>query len=371
MGNLLVALKKIDDVSLEETETFKLDEALKETLRETKARLHDENEDTEDSLDIVIITKETEPSVVDKETTAKDRLGITPLNGTENNLEDNLEVQTETIKQATHEQTDMMTLDKVLKETIESCRLADEELKETETNLEENCPPRDTTLGDKYTSDSLNEVVAQEETEQIEANIEAVETDDEDDHNIGETLMQVVNENGDLLVDSNFEIMTDFFSDSHQSSSDNNSKIVDIIEEGENHKTDCIEILDEEIPATPGLLGGLDYQMNDCVIKEDSFTIENDDLGAPTSVVQVEVSTGSDDCVKDPTEEGTVVLVKGVNNSIDYCPNCTLRLCPFKGGYSINCVTFDITLMCHGCSKKVLIKNSFNEQEKSVLWMTV
>lgn len=66
-------------------------------------------------------------------------------------------------------------------------------------------------------------------------------------------------------------------------------------------------------------------------------------------------------------DDSTMTLIKGIDPSIDFCPSCGAKLCPFKGGYSINCVSFDISVLCHGCSKKVVIKDYFNNHQKSVL----
>ncbi len=61
-------------------------------------------------------------------------------------------------------------------------------------------------------------------------------------------------------------------------------------------------------------------------------------------------------------------LIKGVDASIDYCPVCSARLCPFKGGYSVNCSTFDVTVDCVECDERIVIKESFSEDEKTMLW---
>ena len=82
----------------------------------------------------------------------------------------------------------------------------------------------------------------------------------------------------------------------------------------------------------------------------------------PTSVAQVEVKSIS------PINENTVVLIYGVDKSVDFCPNCEKRLCPFKGAYTLNVVTYDVSVVCQGCSKTVVIKDLFTERQKALVW---
>ena len=87
----------------------------------------------------------------------------------------------------------------------------------------------------------------------------------------------------------------------------------------------------------------------------------------PTSVAQVEVSCPPS---PEPSLNGsTIFLVQGVDTSIDFCPDCSTKLCPFRGGYSVNCSNFDVQLKCHGCLKNIVIKKSFSQHQKSVLWL--
>ena len=87
----------------------------------------------------------------------------------------------------------------------------------------------------------------------------------------------------------------------------------------------------------------------------------------PTSVAQVEVSCPPS---PEPMENGsTIFLVQGIDTSIDFCPDCSTKLCPFRGGYSVNCANFDVQLKCHGCLKNIVIKKSFSQHQKSVLWL--
>ena len=82
----------------------------------------------------------------------------------------------------------------------------------------------------------------------------------------------------------------------------------------------------------------------------------------PTSVAQVEVKSIS------PINENTVVLIHGVDKSVDFCPNCQKRLCPFKGAYTLNVVTYDVSVVCLGCSKTVIIKDLFTDRQKALVW---
>lgn len=104
------------------------------------------------------------------------------------------------------------------------------------------------------------------------------------------------------------------------------------------------------------------HQKSKEVINECDFFVIQDNV--PNSVAQVEVKS-----IEQPENEA-MILIKGIDKSIDFCPKCHRKLCPFKGGYSINCSTFDVSLTCHKCSTKVVIKEAFNEKEKATLWMT-
>lgn len=115
-------------------------------------------------------------------------------------------------------------------------------------------------------------------------------------------------------------------------------------------------------------------QTEDEIILIEQNNAEAEDLvnfDEPTSVAQVEVQ--SLPTIADHQElldENTRVLIKGVDHSIDFCPKCHGQLCPFRGGYSINCMSFDVNIDCHRCSTKVIIKEAFNDKEKSTLWMS-
>ncbi len=98
----------------------------------------------------------------------------------------------------------------------------------------------------------------------------------------------------------------------------------------------------------------------------DVILVEQEFLDEPTTVAQVEVRSMTD---QDP-HAGTMTLINGVDKSIDFCPKCGTKLCPVRGGYSVNCVTFDVYLTCFDCSTKVVIKEAFNDKEKSTLWMS-
>jgi len=87
------------------------------------------------------------------------------------------------------------------------------------------------------------------------------------------------------------------------------------------------------------------------------------DLRRETAQVEIMASN----VVQLNQDDSTMTLIKGIDPSIDFCPSCGAKLCPFKGGYSINCVSFVISVLCHGCSKKVVIKDYFNNHQKSVL----
>ena len=63
-----------------------------------------------------------------------------------------------------------------------------------------------------------------------------------------------------------------------------------------------------------------------------------------------------------------MVLIYGVDKSVDFCPNCEKRLCPFKGAYTLNVVTYDVSVVCNGCSKTVVIKDLFSERQKALVW---
>lgn len=99
----------------------------------------------------------------------------------------------------------------------------------------------------------------------------------------------------------------------------------------------------------------------------DFYEETNDQI--PTSVAQVEVSCPATPEPIKPKDGSTIFLVQGVDTSIDYCPNCSTKLCPFRGGYSVNCINFDVQIKCHGCWKNIVIKKSFSQHQKSVLWM--
>ena len=90
------------------------------------------------------------------------------------------------------------------------------------------------------------------------------------------------------------------------------------------------------------------------------FIDTNPDIA--TSVGHVEVKSIS------PINENTVVLIYGVDKSVDFCPNCEKRLCPFKGAYTLNVVTYDVSVVCNGCSKTVVIKDLFSERQKALVW---
>jgi len=74
---------------------------------------------------------------------------------------------------------------------------------------------------------------------------------------------------------------------------------------------------------------------------------------------------------KSPQADGysaPLVLVHGQCASIDVCPGCDRKLDPVRGGYSVNCVTFDVTLSCVTCGRSILIRGSFNaSMRKSLL----
>ena len=55
------------------------------------------------------------------------------------------------------------------------------------------------------------------------------------------------------------------------------------------------------------------------------------------------------------------MIVAGKNSSIDICPKCNSGLNALSGGYSLNLVTFDITVTCVCCRKLIVIKNSFTD----------
>ena len=87
----------------------------------------------------------------------------------------------------------------------------------------------------------------------------------------------------------------------------------------------------------------------------------------PTSMAQVEVEVEPE--FKPSKDGSTIFLIHGVDSTIDYCPACKTKLCPFRGGYSVNCVNFDVTLQCYECGKTIVIKKSFSLHQKNVLWM--
>ena len=87
----------------------------------------------------------------------------------------------------------------------------------------------------------------------------------------------------------------------------------------------------------------------------------------PTSMAQVEVEVEPE--FKPSKDGSTIFLIHGVDSTIDFCPNCKTKLCPFRGGYSVNCVNFDVTLQCYECGKNIVIKKLFNLHQKNVLWM--
>ena len=101
-------------------------------------------------------------------------------------------------------------------------------------------------------------------------------------------------------------------------------------------------------------------KINSIAIDSNVFIDTNPDN--PTSVAQVEVKSIS------PINENTVVLIHGVDKSVDFCPNCQKRLCPFKGAYTLNVVTYDVNVVCNGCSKTVVIKDLFTERQKALVW---
>ncbi len=73
-----------------------------------------------------------------------------------------------------------------------------------------------------------------------------------------------------------------------------------------------------------------------------------------------------DDVVLDDDDDADapLILVKGQSESIDFCPQCKSKLDPVAGCYSLNCVTFDVSVTCVDCGRLVVIKNAFSGSMK-------
>ena len=63
---------------------------------------------------------------------------------------------------------------------------------------------------------------------------------------------------------------------------------------------------------------------------------------------------------QDSNSEPLIIFAEK-SKSIDLCPQCNAGLNALSGGYSLNLVTFDITVTCVCCRKLIVIKNSFTD----------
>ena len=182
--------------------------------------------------------------------------------------------------------------------------------------------------------------------DEIQEPFNSIENDDDQDKvlNIQEALEVVpsTNESENILVSS--------------------EEAVIVIESGANENIDAEVIA--LVQASVELISQQADQFN-ANSPPDFYEETSDQI--PTSVAQVEVSCPPS---PEPSLNGsTIFLVQGVDTSIDFCPDCSTKLCPFRGGYSVNCSNFDVQLKCHGCLKNIVIKKSFSQHQKSVLWL--
>ena len=136
------------------------------------------------------------------------------------------------------------------------------------------------------------------------------------------------------------------------SEEESNLEETEVIVQSEGYET-CTQDCDSDI--TP-------FNDDSSVTLDDNVFIEDPNMEDPTSMANVEVKSTS------PIDEDTVVLIYHVDKSIDYCPKCQSKLCPFEGGYTLNVVTYDVSLVCIHCSKKVIIKELFTDRQKDIVW---
>ena len=76
---------------------------------------------------------------------------------------------------------------------------------------------------------------------------------------------------------------------------------------------------------------------------------------------------GDDDGELSSPPASPLVLVQGHSASIDFCPGCGAKLDPVEGRYSLNCVTFEVSVTCVECCRLVLIREAFNSRMKRSL----
>lgn len=80
---------------------------------------------------------------------------------------------------------------------------------------------------------------------------------------------------------------------------------------------------------------------------------------------ELEVTT---DCVHTKRKDDEPLILRYARNqSIDYCPACSRKLDPLMSKYSVNLVSFDVSLVCQACNREIVLKGAFTEAQKAAL----
>jgi hypothetical protein len=104
----------------------------------------------------------------------------------------------------------------------------------------------------------------------------------------------------------------------------------------------------------------------DCLHDPGDLALGSSEIADLCHELSKEVTDGNDDDDDEMSseEEESECLV---TSTADTCPGCGTQLDPVRGGYSVNCVTFDVTLNCQGCGRNVCVQESFTEGDRQTL----